>query len=160
MTVKFCHHFVICGFTMMGLFLALDCFATLGERDSSVDNDLAQAQQMHGMRRANQTRERYTVHQIDTDAGSIREYSDKNTNLVFGIAWDGYSPPNLDQLLGSFADEYNRGLDETPKEKGKRIHELKTHHIIVQKWGHMRNLRGRAYSPTLMPAGVNPNDIQ
>jgi hypothetical protein len=37
---------------------------------------------------------------------------------------------------------------------------LKANNVVVEKWGHMRNLQGRAYAPALMPQGVSVDEIR
>ena len=32
--------------------------------------------------------------------------------------------------------------------------------VVVEKWGHMRNLQGRAYAPALLPPGVSSDEIR
>ena len=70
------------------------------------------------------------------------------------------SNPDLTQLLGSYADEYHQALQKTPRKHGRRFNRVKTNRLVVEKWGHMRNLQGRAYVPDLIPPGVNVDDIK
>jgi hypothetical protein len=32
--------------------------------------------------------------------------------------------------------------------------------VVVERWGHMRDLHGRAYLPALLPDGVTVDDLQ
>ncbi len=43
---------------------------------------------------------------------------------------------------------------------GRKRQQLTTDNIVVEKWGHMRNLQGRAYVPGLVPAGVSIDEIK
>lgn len=84
----------------------------------------------------------YTVHEIESDASSVREYM-APSGVVFGIAWNGLIHPDLTPLLGSYAVEYRAALKQTPRKPGRRRHQVKSERVIVEKWGHMRNLQGR-----------------
>ena len=89
----------------------------------------------------------------------MREYVSPS-GVVFGIAWSGLVPPDLTQLLGSYAPEYQEALQQTPRQKGSRHLRVETPGVIVEKWGHMRNLQGRAYAPALIPPGVSVDEIK
>jgi hypothetical protein len=89
----------------------------------------------------------------------VREYV-STSGVVFGIAWNGLIHPNLTQLLGSYAGEYQEALLQTPRIKGSRHLQVKTSGVVVEKWGHMRNLQGRAYVPSLIPPGVRVDEIK
>ena len=101
----------------------------------------------------------YTVYQLEYDGTSVREYA-SSSEIVFGIAWNGLVNPDLTLLLGTYADEYHEALKQTPRRYGERHLKVKAAHVIVQKWGHMRNLQGRAFAPSLIPAGVSVDEIK
>ncbi len=111
------------------------------------------------MQGATTVRAGYRVQEIVSDSTTIREYISPN-DIVFAVAWNGLRHPDLTQLLGSYAGEYHQTLQKMPREKGHRFHRVKTNQIVVEKWGHMRNLRGRAYVPNLIPPGVRIDDIK
>jgi hypothetical protein len=100
----------------------------------------------------------YTVHEIRSDANTIREYV-ASSGLVFAIAWDGRIHPDLTPLLGSYTGEYQDALRQTPRQPGRRQLQVKTDRVVVEKWGHMRKLQGRAYAPALIPPGVSIDEI-
>lgn len=130
--------------------------ATLGASVDSVESD---RKALSANRRAMTVRDGYTVYEIDSDSTVVREYV-SSSGVVFGIAWNGLIHPDLDQLLGSYAGEYEKALQQTPRKQGQRNIRLKTDRIVVEKWGHMRNLQGRAYDPALIPSGVNVDEIK
>jgi len=37
---------------------------------------------------------------------------------------------------------------------------VRTDRVVVEKWGNMRNLQGRAYAPALIPPGVSIDEIK
>lgn len=101
----------------------------------------------------------YTVQELRSDSVTLREYV-APTGIIFAIAWSGLIHPDLTPLLGSYAGEYRTSLRHAPREPGRRNHKVETNRIIVEKWGHMRNLQGRAYVPALIPSGVNIDEIR
>jgi hypothetical protein len=101
----------------------------------------------------------YSIHEIVSDMTTIREYVSSD-GIVFGIAWNGLVYPDLTQLLGPYSVEYQKALKQAPRQYGRRHARIKTGRVIVEKWGHMRNLQGRAYAPGLMPEGVSADEIK
>jgi hypothetical protein len=66
----------------------------------------------------------------------------------------------LSPLLGSYAGEYDDAVRHAQRKPGRRHVQIKTDRIVVEKWGHMRNLQGRAYAADLIPPGVNIDEIK
>ncbi len=130
--------------------------ATLGESAGSIDSDI---KALSAVKRDVTVRNSYTIHQIYSEANTVREYV-SSAGIVFGIAWNGLVHPDITQLLGSYAGEYQKALQQTPRQKGRRRLRVKSAGVIVEKWGHMRDLRGRAYAPALIPSGVTVDEIK
>jgi hypothetical protein len=142
---------------LSGMFAAAgSVHATLGEYADSLESDRKALSAVRGSMTAHNN---YTVREFDSDSTSVREYMSLS-GIVFGIAWNGLIHPDLDQLLGSYDGEYRRALQQTPRMPGQRRILLKTSRIVVEKWGHMRNLQGRAYDPALIPSGVGVDEIR
>ena len=89
----------------------------------------------------------------------VREYV-SSAGIVFGIAWNGLVYPDLTQLLGPYNDEYQKAMGQAKRQPGRRHARVKSNDVIVEKWGHMRNLQGRAYAPGLVPQGVSVDEIK
>jgi hypothetical protein len=130
--------------------------AALGESGYTVETDRSA---LSAVRDSTMARNGYSVHEFDSGATVVREYV-SSSGVVFAVAWNGLTHPDLDQLLGSYAGEYHRVLQQTPRKHGRRSIQLKTDSVVVEKWGHMRNLQGRAYDPALIPAGVSVDEIR
>jgi len=142
---------------LVGIFItAQRVQATLGESADSVETD---RQALLAMRGANTVHDGYTIHDIHSDSIVVREYVSK-TGVVFGIAWKGLIYPDLTPLLGSYANEYKEALRKAPRQYGRHPLQVKTTRVVVEEWGHMRNLQGRAYSPALIPPGVSVDEIK
>jgi hypothetical protein len=101
----------------------------------------------------------YSIQETRFGVYSIREYISP-AEIVFAVAWNGLTTPDLPQLLGPFAGEYQKALQQEKRKKGARRSSVKTDRVVVQRWGHMRNLRGRAYVPALLPSGVGSDELK
>lgn len=142
---------------LSGIFAAaVRAHATLGGSIDSVESD---SKALSAVRAATTAHSNYTIHKFDSDSTAVREYV-SSSGIVFGIAWNGLIHPDLEQLLGSYAGEYRKALQQNPRKPGQRSIRLKTDSIVVEKWGHMRNLQGRAYDPALIPSGVSVDEIR
>jgi hypothetical protein len=130
--------------------------ATLGESTGSVKSD---REGLSSVRSTITVRKGYTVHEIESDSTTVREYVSPS-GVVFAIAWNGLVHPDLTHLLGSYASEYQRALKQTARQPNRRRLRVKSDGVVVEKWGHMRNLQGRAYVPALIPPGVSVDDIE
>jgi len=130
--------------------------ATLGE---PVDSISADRKALSAVRRAATVHDGYTVQEIASDSTVVRQYISPS-GIVFGIAWNGLIHPDLTQLLGSYDSEYREALQQTPRKRGSRRLQVKTNRVVIEKWGHMRNLQGRAYAPALIPQGVSVDEIR
>jgi hypothetical protein len=130
--------------------------ATLGEPADSVAKD---RQTLKAAKQTATARDGYTVEEVVSDANTVREYISAS-GIVFAIAWNGLTHPDLAQLLGSYTGEYRQALKQTPRTQGRRHFQVKTNRVVVEKWGHMRNLQGRAYDPALIPSGVSIDEIK
>lgn len=148
--------FVGLGFSAVLFVTAQQVQATLGESPDSISSD---EEFLSAVKRSTTVLNGFTVHEIDSGVTVVREYV-STSGVVFGIAWNGLIHPNLTQLLGSYAGEYQDALRQTPRIKGSRHLQVKTSGVVVEKWGHMRNLQGRVYVPSLIPPGVRVDEIK
>jgi hypothetical protein len=130
--------------------------AALGD---TVDSIAADREALQALRHSTSIGPAFTVHEIDSGPTMVREYVSPS-GIVFGLAWNGLLHPDLEQLLGSYSGEYRESLAQTPRRQGNRSLQVMTGNIVVEKWGHMRNLRGRAYAPALMPFGITADEIK
>ena len=139
------------------LAVARQARAGLGETLDSVATD---RQTLSAVQRATTAYNGYTVHEFSSDATTVREYVSPS-GIVFGIAWNGLTYPDLTPLLGSYHDEYQQALRQETRKPGiRRYHAVRTDGVVVEKWGNLRDLRGRAYAPALIPPGVSVDEIK
>jgi len=101
----------------------------------------------------------YTVQEIYSAANTVREYV-SSSGVVFGIAWNGLVYPDITRLLGSYTGEYQKARQQAMRQRGSRHLRVKSSGVVVEQWGHMRDLRGRAYAPALIPPGVSVDEIK
>jgi hypothetical protein len=100
----------------------------------------------------------YTVEQISMPTGvTVNEYLSPN-GTVFAISWRGPRPPDLSQLFGSYFTEYQTASARPQAQRGHLL--VQTETLVVETSGHMRDLRGCAYLPALLPPGVSADEIQ
>ena len=130
--------------------------AALGGSADSVEADRAALSAVRGAVTAGNG---YSIHEINYGGTVVREYVSSN-GTVFAVAWNGARHPDLSVLLGAYAGSYEEALRGTTHQPGARHLSLKADGVVVQKWGHVRNLQGRAYVPALMPAGVSTDEIR
>ena len=145
------------GLSLAAFVSAQQTQAGLGESVESIAMDQSA---LSAVKHGTTARNGYSIHELTSDGTAVREYVSPS-GIVFGIAWNGLAHPDLRPLLGSYAGEYEAALRQTPRKPGLRRHEaLKTERVVVEKWGHMRNLQGRAYAPALIPPGVAIDEIK
>jgi hypothetical protein len=148
--------FICIGLSTAILAAAQRVNATLGEPVASIESD---RHVLSAVQRAKTVHDSFTVQEIESGSTTVREYISPS-GVVFGVAWNGFLHPDLTQLLGSYADEYHEAFRRIPHNKGRSRLQVKTNRVVVQQWGHMRNLQGRAYVPSLVPPGVSVDDIR
>jgi hypothetical protein len=130
--------------------------AALGGSADSVESDRTA---LSAVRRSVTPGPTYTVHEIAYDGTTVREYVSPE-GIVFAIAWNGNRSPDLTTLLGSYANEYQSALQNTPHRPGVRHSSIKADNVVVERWGQINNLQGRAYAPSLIPTGVTIDEIK
>jgi hypothetical protein len=139
---------------LIALALSAPASAALGENVGSVQTDQVQ---MKATLRVGSSG-KYTVHELQTPAGTlIREYASPS-GTVFGVAWEGPSLPDLRQILGTYFNAYT----EAPKTKrtGRRSLAVEQAGLVVHSRGHVRAFFGQAYIPQMLPPDVSADEIQ
>lgn len=151
-----CRLLLCLAFFIVFFFMIKQGFATLGQSADSVESDrIALSAGRGGITAQNG----YTVQEIDQDGTTVREYVSLS-GIVFAVAWNGMRHPDLTALLGTYTDQYRKALQTTPRQPGARHLSVRADGVVVEKWGHVRDLRGRAYVPDLIPTGVDIDEIR
>jgi uncharacterized protein DUF2844 len=144
------------GMVLVLLVSGQSALAFLGGRSDSAGKD---HQAFKTLQRSTTAVSGYTVEEVVYETTSVREFVSSD-GIVFAVAWNGYVHPELTQLLGSYWGEYSTAQQKALRKSGSRRQQLTTDNIVVEKWGHMRNLHGRAYVPALVPEGINIDEIK
>jgi hypothetical protein len=143
-------------FSLLGvLLLQSPAIAHLGgDTDSvSADRDAMQAQ-LHST-----PMQLYSVHEISTAAGAlIHEYTTRQ-GTVFAVTWQGQLPPDLAQLFGNYYKQYQDAAVAQSRPGMHRQLNISNPDFVVASTGRMRSFRGKAYVPSLVPAGVSIADL-
>ena len=132
-------------------------FAVLGGSEASVQTD-----QVHLQAALRSTRAAgYTLHELRTPTGTVvREYASGGT--VFGVAWEGPWPPDMQQLLGTYFEPYMQALQSQTQNGGRGRHPLHVElpGLVVNISGHPRSFHGQAFVPDMVPQGVKAEEIR
>jgi hypothetical protein len=148
---------LVIGIVIAALVAPFTARASLGGDLTSVQNDQAK---MQGSLRTS-SNDSYDVHEIQALSGVVvREYV-SHSGIVFGVAWQGRSHPDLRQVLGGYYDRYVQAVQTQRAQR--RAHGpllIQQPGLVVQMGGHMRSLSGRAFLPQSLPAGIRPEEIR
>ncbi len=130
--------------------------AALGEGEESVGRD---RRALAAVARGSEERGGYRVHELEKGATTIREFVSAD-GIVFAVAWSGIAHPDLRPLLGAFHDEYRAAARAAGPAEGRRARRVAGERVVVESWGHPRDLHGRAYVPALLPPGVTVDALR
>jgi hypothetical protein len=127
-----------------------DAEATLGGDTASVQTNqehLGAARQVQRLK----TGER---HELVLPSGIlVREYVSPD-GAVYAITWHGPRMPDLRELLGPYFAQLVES-DSRPREGIHRM-TMTGPDLVVRSSGHRGSFAGRAWVPSLVPAGVDP----
>ena len=127
--------------------------AALGGQVQTFDRDGAT---MHAIGHASRVQGPYAVHAITLPSGTVvREYV-APSGLVFGVAWDGPTLPDLRATLG---DAFDRYVSVSATRRGAAL-AVSASDLVVYSGGHLRAFTGRAYLPQALPSGVDASVVQ
>lgn len=137
--------------------LATPALAALGGTADSVTTDTSV---MRGMLRSI-PEVQYTVQEIDSSAVTVREYVTR-AGQVFAVTWQGIAPPNFQQLLGNYYSRLQAGAVAARASRGPAAHRhygINQSDFVMQSLGRMGNFHGVAYVPSLVPEGVDVDQL-
>lgn len=130
--------------------------ATLGQKADSVARD---RRALAATQKTTEKRVGYSVQELALDSTTVREFIN-SAGVVFAIAWSGMTHPDFDTILGAYASEFWTAKQARPRKHGQKRLKIQSDRVVVETWGHMRNLQGRAYLPALVPEGVAIDEIR
>jgi hypothetical protein len=142
---------------------AFPAWASLGGDASTIQADHVQLKGTLRMTAARSSAgESYSVHEIQAASGTVvREYVSTN-GVVFAVAFQGPWLPDVQQLFGSYFTQYAQAMQarSLSARRARRPIMIDEPGLSVQIGGHPRAFAGKAYIPSMLPAGVRPEDIQ
>ena len=128
-----------------------DAHATLGSDGASV----AANQQHLGGARQVQKLAQGERHELRLPSGIVvREYVSAG-GAVYAITWSGPRMPDLRELLGSYFAQLARR--DSHSHGGHHRMTMTGSDLEIRSSGHGRAFTGRAWVPSLVPAGVHPD---
>lgn len=147
----------LCQFVICILIFCLPVFAnaTLGESVNSQAKNLSAVNASQKVGSA----EKYSTYEYEQNGNTVKEFSTP-AGVVFAVSWKGISKPDLNALFGSYLTEYNDAFKEVPKQYGVKSLSLKTTKMVIRRGGRMRDQQGFVYVPSLVPEGVNVEELQ
>jgi hypothetical protein len=135
---------------------SLPAIASLGGKVDSIQADTA-----HMGATVNRTSgSNSEIHQLQSPAGTVVNEYLSSSGIVFAVTWEGPFMPDMQQILGSYFQQYSAALSSQPRQYGHRPLNIKQTGLVVQTGGHMRAHWGRVYVPALVPDGVNAEQLQ
>jgi hypothetical protein len=153
---------VYLGFFLSAIFLMLPsaAWAALGDNAASVLSDQAR---MKGTLRSVDNSS-YVLHEITMPSGAkVREFATP-AGIVFGVAWEGQFPPDLQQLLGPYYQQAQQATAKNAAAQQPRQRRapvvIETPGLVFSQSGHVRSFHGQAYIPQLVPQGVQVSAIR
>jgi hypothetical protein len=144
--------FIFLFLLMMG---TVPAWAVLGEYESSISVD---QEVLQGQRRE-EARTGYRLHTITSANGAVVKEFVSPAGKVFGISWQAPNMPRLDQLLGANMTELEQALQGRKGHRGGPL-VVETPKLVFVSGGHSRFFIGRAYVPSLVPAGVSMEGVR
>jgi len=102
----------------------------------------------------------YDIHAIQSPAGTVVEEYVSSAGKVFAVAWHGPFMPEMQQVLGAYYQQYSAALQAQAPHYGHNPLNIQQPGFVLQTGGHMRAYFGRAYIPTMLPSGVQAEEIK
>lgn len=103
------------------------------------------------------------IERASGDGGAIREYVSAQ-GVVFAVAWNTRFKPRLDTLLGRYHAGYAAAASQALARPGRagiqRQATLRADDLVVQSHGFLNSFTGRAWVPSLLPAGFDPATLR
>ena len=130
--------------------------ASLGGDARSVQADTAHM----GATLNQSTAGKYQIHELQSPAGTVVTEYLSSSGTVFAVTWHGPFMPDMQQILGSYFQQYSSALSSQSRQYGHHPLNIKQQGLVVQTSGHMRAHWGRVYVPALLPEGVTEEQLQ
>ncbi len=127
--------------------------AALGDTVQSVAAD---RMKLHATVGQSRTAAAYTVQEMTLPSGTVVREFVSAAGTVFGVAWQGPAPPDLQQLLGRYFPNF---VSAPRGPHGRGYARTEQGNLVVENTGHTGAMHGHAYLTDGVPAGVDPAEI-
>jgi Protein of unknown function (DUF2844) len=147
----------LCAFGLPGaMLLPASALAHLGGDVDSVDTD----RRVFHAEMSSTPMLNYNLHGITTEAGTVvHEYATRQ-GTVFAVTWQGPFPPDLKQLFGKYYEQFQAAAAAQMRPGMHRQLNIAAADLVVESSARLRAFGGRAYVPSLVPAGVSVAELQ
>jgi hypothetical protein len=154
-------HFPI--LTALTLTVAIASLTSPGPVSASLGGDITSVQTDQAKMQASlqtSSKNGYEIHEMRAQNNVVvREY--ESGGKVFGVAWQGPTRPDLQQLLGTYFQQFSKAAQaQKAQHKGRMPLVINEPGLVVQMSGHPRFFIGKAYVPGMLPSGVQAQEIQ
>lgn len=136
--------------------LSLPAWASLGGNINSIESDRARMNASVNV----MTHHAYDIHEVKAPGSTVVDEYASPDGTVFAVTWHGQFPPPMQQILGSYFQQYSAALQARPRMYGHRPLNIQEPGLVVQTGGHMRAHFGRAYIPSLLPQGLTADQLK
>lgn len=102
----------------------------------------------------------YSLHEISTPSGTVVHEYTTRAGTVFAVTWQGQLPPDLSQLFGNYYKQYQDAAAAHSRPGMHRQLNFANPDFAVESTARMRSFIGKAYVPSLVPAGVSVAALQ
>ena len=130
--------------------------AELGGSENNINNE-----EKHFKAKSHKKTQRlgYSVHELVLEGIKVKEFVSLS-GTIFAVSWRGMTTPDLKVLFGNYYTEYEKEKASIKIQKGRRSVGVATTNIVVNHGGQMRDMRGFAYVPAVVPAGLDLNTLE
>jgi hypothetical protein len=136
---------------------AMHSQAALGEGENSIGLERMQMRARHQVSSAAQ----YSLHALtDSQGGVVRQYVNRQ-GRVFAVQWISPIYPDLGTLLGADHAAYRRA-GALQAQSGPGLQRQLRHSgpdLVIQSQTHLNIFRGYAYKPSLLPVGLDVQQL-
>ena len=146
-----------CALLLINVWYTTAAAAALGDPVEPSDSEQAS---FHKEELQGQGKNFYTVRTSMLQKVQLHEYI-SNAWIVFAVTWQGMRHPDLSPILGRYAGPYEAACerDAAATRGHPYVGVVRGEDIVVEKFGHMRAVKGRAYVPSLLPSGVKTDEL-
>jgi len=101
----------------------------------------------------------YERHDITTSAGGVIHEYQSRSGTVFAVTWQAPLPPDLRQIFGNYFETFRAAEAAQSRPGTHRQAQVLQSDFVFRAAGRMRAFTGRAYVPSLVPAGVDADSL-